>query len=292
MIIKLEFEQSDKLGSVILNLCENIDRLSTARKNEINRIDLSEINWVSSLSILPIAVLLSNLQDKGYKLDLALPSNSNVKTYLKTINFFKGIHTLNTLRRKNYIPIVFMSTKPDRVKGREQIETCLKDILLEQMNSKCTLSNALGYVLSEMLDNIWEHSRSEYGWFLAQYYKTKNYVDICILDNGISIKGSYDRENIRTTNDAGAIKLALKGVSTKEEKRGVGLYSTRRLVTESSLSGKFLLLSGRSGYFKSRNKELLFNLKCRWQGTIVLLRLYKSKEKVDWTPYVDYISKT
>lgn len=291
MIIKLKLESSDKLGPIVLNLCENINQLLTVKKGEINKIDLSEINWIYPLNILPIATLLSDLQNKGYKLNIIPPVSLKVKSYLKTINFFKGIHTLDTLRNKNYIPIIFMSAKPDQVKNREQIETCLKNILLKQMSGKRTLSNALGYTLSEMFDNIWEHSKSEYGWFLAQYYKNKNYVEICILDNGISLKGSYDRKKINVKNDTKAIELALSGVSTKKEERGMGLLSTKKLVTESSLRGKFLLLSGKSGYYKYRNKELLFNLKCHWRGTIVLFRLYKTKDKVEWAPYVDYRSK-
>jgi len=184
-----------------------------------------------------------------------------------------------------------MSTSSEKIKDKEQIENSLRNILLTKMGSKNTLSSALGYSLSEMFDNIWEHAKSEYGWFLAQYYKNKKYVDICIIDNGISIKGSYvKKKNIRS--DTSAIKLALKGVSTKKDDRGMGLHSTRNLIINSSLKGKFILLSGQGGYYADKKKDLLFNLNCYWKGTIIFYRLYKTKNRVDWSQYVDYRIKT
>ena len=138
-----------------------------------------------------------------------------------------------------------------------------------------------------MFDNIWDHSKTKYGWFLSQYYKTKGYADICFLDNGITIKGSYDDKDIKTSNDAKAIMLALSGKSTKKGDRGFGLWTTEKLVTESSLNGEFLVLSGKSGYYRNRNKRILFNLNCYWQGTIILLRINKTKEKIDYTQYIE-----
>ena len=243
MIIKLKLEKSDNIGLLISNLSENVNKLLLSKKKETNRVDLSGINWICPLSILPIAVLLSDLQDKGYNFNIIPPINQNIRFYLKAINFFKGIGTFATLQSKSYIPIVFMSTRPEKIQNREQIENSLKNMLLTKMNSKSTLSNALGYSLSEMFDNIWEHARSKYGWFLAQYYKNKEYADICVIDNGISIKGSYaQKRNLKS--DTSAIKLALSGVSTKRDDRGIGLPSTKNLIVNSSLRGKFILLSG------------------------------------------------
>ena len=93
MVIKLKLERSDNIGLLISNLSENINKLLLSKKREINRIDLSEIDWVCPLSILPIAVLISDLQDKGYNFNIIPPINQNIRSYLKAINFFKGIGT-------------------------------------------------------------------------------------------------------------------------------------------------------------------------------------------------------
>jgi len=291
MTIKLKTEKSDKLGLIILNLCENINKLKTLKKNEINRIDLSDIDWICPLGILPIATFLSNLENKGYQIKVTLPLNLNIKSYLKTINFFKGINTLDTLRHKNYVPITYISSDPYNIKNRENIETCLGNIILERMDSKTTLANPLKHAISEMLGNVWQHANSKYGWFLAQYYKNKGYVDICILDDGLSIKGSYDASDVANPkNDAEAIELAINGVSTKkDDTRGTGLPSTKNLIINSLLHGKFLLLSGNSGYYENRKNKKRFIIKSYWKGTIILLRLYKIKRKINIYPYIDYL---
>lgn len=288
MAIKLAFEKSDLITPTILNLCHNVNQLGLLGKKAENTIDLSALNWVRPLAILPIASLLFDLDRKDYNFELAKPANSDAGSYLKTIKFFEGVHSSDYFKRhKNYIPIVSLPNKLTEVKNRNQVLSCLLDILLEQIACKRNLYNAMWYALSEMFDNIWEHSKTEYGWFLAQYYRNKGFADICFLDNGITIKGSYDNKGIKVSNDAKAIELALSGKSTKKEDRGFGLWTTKRLVTESSLKGEFLVLSGQSGYYKSRSKEALFNLSCYWQGTIVLLRVNKTKETVDYRRYVE-----
>lgn len=289
MEFRFKLEKSDLITPIVLNLCDNVNQLLKANKKEGNTINLSDLQWVSPLSILPLSSLLFDLKNKGYKLNIIEPSNLNVKSYLKTIKFFEGIHSADYLKRhRNYIPIVSILNTPSNTKSREQILSSLLDILLTQIGCKQNLLNALGYTLAEMYDNIWQHSKTKYGWFLSQYYRNKKYADICFVDNGITIKGSYQRKKIRVANDAKAIELALKGKSTKTiEGRGYGLWTTKRLTTESSLRGEFLIISGQSGYYESREKKMLFNLPRYWQGTIILLRINKTGEKIDYTRYIE-----
>lgn len=289
MKFQFKLEKSDFITPIVLNLCNNVNQLLRADKKEENISDLSDLQWVSPLTILPISSLLFDLQNKEYKLNIIKPNSSNVSSYLKTIRFFEGIHSADYLKRhKNYIPIVSIVNTPDNVKKREQILFCLLDILLDQISCRRNLLNVLGYALAEMYSNIWEHSETKYGWFLAQYYTKKKYADICFVDNGITIKGSYQRKNIKVDNDTQAIKLALQGKSTKmTEERGFGLWTTKRLITESPLKGGFLIISGQSGYYENRKKKILFHLPCYWQGTIILLRINKTGEKINYTHYIE-----
>ena len=272
MDIKLNFKRSDLIKPHISSFCYNINIFSNLKKKENNSIDFSELKWVSPLNILPIASLLSNFQKQGYNFNIK-KINPEIKSYLKTIKFFKGTHSITYLgKNKNYIPIVSLPNNPNTNKNTEKkVLSCLIDLLLEKIGQN--LSNPLGYALSEMFDNIWEHSETEYGWFLAQYYKNKKYIDICFLDNGISIKGAYNKAKNQVSSDIKAIKLALEGKSTKSKKRGFGLRKTEKLITKSSIRGNFLILTGKSGYFSNRKERIFFNLDCYWQGTIIFLRV-------------------
>ncbi len=287
MKIKLHFSESDLIKPHILDFSRNINAFSRLNKRGGNNIDLSQLKWVFPLDILPIASLLFKFKNKNYKFNVQKPLDSEVASYLRTIKFFEGVHSYSSLKNKSYIPIVSLLNSSNTVRDREKVLSCLIDLLLGKINSKRSLANVLGYALSEIFDNIWEHSATRYGWFLAQYYKNKKYADICFLDNGVSIKGAYNKQKIRVTKDSEAIQLALKGRSTKKEGRGFGLRTTRKLVTKSPLEGKFLIISGQAGYFSDKKNETFFTLNCTWGGTIVLLRINKTRKKIDYTKYVE-----
>jgi len=288
MDIKLKFKKSDLIKPIILNLCDNVNLLSQLDKKIKNSIDLSELQWVSPLSVLPVSSLLFDLKNKDYDFSINKSISLNVKSYLRTIKFFEGVHSHSYFKsNKNYIPIVSLLNSPTTVQNRDQVLSSFLDILLRKIGCKRNLLNGLTYALSEIFDNIWEHSQTKHGWFLAQYYDRKNYADICFLDNGISIKGAYEKKKIKVANDIEAIQLALSGKSTKNKERGFGLRTTKNLITRSLLKGEFLILSGQGGYYSGKGNEEFFNLNCDWKGTIVLLRVNKTKRNINYTRYIE-----
>ena len=50
-------------------------------------------------------------------------------------------------------------------------------------------------MIEECVDNITQHSKSERGYIFAQAYPHKQYLDICVADNGITLLGSYHENN-------------------------------------------------------------------------------------------------
>ena len=75
MEFRFKLEKSDLITPIVLNLCDNVNQLLKANKKEGNTINLSNLQWVSPLSILPLSSLLFNLKNKGYKLNIIEPSN-------------------------------------------------------------------------------------------------------------------------------------------------------------------------------------------------------------------------
>jgi len=170
----------------------------------------------------------------------------------------------------------------------ENVINCLRGILTDKIGPVDGLADAITYSISEIFnDNIREHSQSKYGWFSAQYYPTKEYLDMCIVDNGITIKGSYIAQNIRVKDDSEAIKLALEGKSSKTEERGFGLRTTKNIITKSLLNGKFLIVSGSAGYYANKKKQQFFSLNPYWHGTIVSIRINKVKGRIDIYRYLE-----
>lgn len=276
MDISIKTTRSEEFRPILLTLGENLARLNDLKKKETNYIDLGEINWVSPLSILPLAAFLRNKVEKKYPISIIYPEDRQCSTYLKTIRFYKGISSAQELKKqKSYIPIAAVSGERKNIRQRDLIISYLAELLLKSTGCKKGLANALSYPITEMFDNIWEHSKSPFGWFLAQYYKNKRYMDICILDTGISIMKSYENSGHKIENDIDALRMSIEGISTKKEERGFGLPTTRNLVTRSEFHGKFLLLSGNAGHYASQDQSIFFNTGWHWQGTIIAIRINK-----------------
>ncbi len=111
------------------------------------------------------------------------------------------------------------------------------------------MKSPLSYLFSELIDNILEHSGSNYGYLFSQ--KVKNDLYIAIADSGKTIYGSYidtqkHLDRIRD-NEAEALKIANEGFSTKNrpdaENRGYGISQSRKMIVN-GLKGAFFMLSG------------------------------------------------
>jgi hypothetical protein len=144
--------------------------------------------------------------------------------------------------------------------------------------------------IGELLDNVDQHSRCDYGFATVQYYPKKDRLDFCIVDDGITIPGNYEEYEIDFETDLGAVKQALtKGLSTKTEddpmgrSRGTGLRTTANIICD-GLSGE-LLVSSRRGTIHKRDGINEID-HCYWDGTVIFGRLNVPKSNFDYTQYI------
>ncbi|GAJ02190.1 unnamed protein product, partial [marine sediment metagenome] len=100
---------------------------------------------------------------------------------------------LNKYRKKNYLPIINFSTERGNVQTfiREKVLSKINTLVRDNLNLDNNYESAFSYLISEITDNIIEHSGVNRGWLLIQYYPTTEYLDLCIIDNGKTILGSY-----------------------------------------------------------------------------------------------------
>lgn len=283
-MVTLNFSNSDKISAAIKCFVANINKLSGLKRSSSHLIDLANLNWATPLEVLPIAAILKKKEDEGFKFEIK-NFNSRGASYLNKMHFYDGDGTeKDLLRHKNYLPIISISESegPQRI---NHIGSCILDILVEKVQCKKNI-NAYGYAFTEMFGNIWQHSKTCSGWFFAQYYPSKKFVDICFLDTGIGIKKSYT--NLSLKSDTDAIEAALAGKTSKAgEERGYGIWTTEKLVTKSDLSGSFLIITGNAAYFSDNKNKIPLLLDCNWKGTIVWLRIHKTAKKIDINEYVE-----
>jgi hypothetical protein len=243
-------------------------------------IDLLNISWTPPFFILPVCAYNEYLKNtnssyKGLKI-----SNS----YLNTLCFHEcGLkpdenerwkEKLQYYIYKNYIPIINFSTQSQHVDLSNDVFSLICKFLFDKLKIVDTNHlSTISFIISEITDNIIEHSSDSRGFMTAQYYPTKEYLDICILDTGISILGSYLNNGIAISDHAEAINNAINGKSTKNISgtRGTGIPNSKNILLN-AIKGHFIILSGDALLFD----KTIFKLPCSWPGTILALRIPKN----------------
>lgn len=98
---------------------------------------------------------------------------------------------MESYKGKTYIPLIKFPANGDKLADKGDIMHSVENILIHRAGLDKNIANGIRYMLSEITDNISEHSNADYGYIMAQDYSTKRYVDICVGDNGITLLGSY-----------------------------------------------------------------------------------------------------
>lgn len=244
--------------------------------------DLSVLPFACPLTILPIASLIHEV-GCGY----LLPTNAKVSGYLGTVSFPHGVSSDTHDRGMTHIPIGRLSIGDTA--ANERLISEFGQLVLNQLGTlPLGATNGIRYPIDEMTTNIFDHSKKDTGWMFGQYFPTKKYLDVCILDRGRGFRGCYKEELNMEVDDAKAVELALRGYSSKKtNERGFGLWTTKRMVVE-GLGGQCFILSGSAGYLAMPGREQAFTLNdVGWNGVIVAFRIPDITTPFDHTQYLE-----
>lgn len=274
--ITLNQPQNDNIGSQLMVLVEAMKIIEKYKTDKEITFDFSKISFVHPVFITSVSSLMSYLSENGYNVYHCCINGS----YLQTMCFPLGLkpdelprweEMLDNYKGKNYLPVINLPTsrKNQETEIRENLLSKINTLLEINLNLNANYKSAVSYLISEMTDNIVDHSGVSRGWLSAQYYPSKKFLDVCIIDTGKTILGSYAEKGVNDIkNDIIAIEKATSGLSTKDKERGYGIRTTKAMIEE-GLKGKFILISGRA--ILSNNQLTEFPVK--WNGTILALRI-------------------
>lgn len=138
----------------------------------------------------------------------------------------------------------------------------------------------LAYSVRELMRNVVEHSEASQFGICAQYWPTKNRVEVAILDRGIGLRSSLQNNpHIDASDDKRAINYALmpaisgkafKGARQKTKghwaNSGFGLYMTNRICRN---GGNFFIASGKTGMLVTKKAEAKKYIDCLFSGTAI-----------------------
>lgn len=274
--------REDALNKQLKNLYTVFKNIQFGEKVNFN---LNETIWASPLIILPISAYISETKSNfSYE-------KSNILPYLNTVCFPIGVDSVTAFQEqsqktKNYIPISILR-KQDREK-REKLESLFLEMLFKSLGKVKGSKNAIYYPLSELVSNIFDHSKKDKGSVFGQMYETKNFLDVCIVDCGRGLSRAYKEEKKMELSDTQAIERALEGLSTKPSiERGFGIRTSVKVVCE-GLKGGFVLLSGNSLFFAVQKKKYLAELpNFFWQGVIIAYRIPRPSKPINIQPYIE-----
>lgn len=213
---------------------------------------------------------LMPLLDYVVENDLEVVYHPDVAGYVSTI-LPKNTRNKPPTER-TYIKIAILS--PDNPQG-----TKVLDEVIHLLSKNYGGLDPLYYLLSELTSNIYDHSEFSRAFIMAQEYPRKEFTEICIYDNGISIPQCFHKNHYISDSDAYSIYQAINGVSTKfgDRGRGYGINSSTRMVID-GFNGEMFIASRNGAIEIDKNETKAYRCEGRYElnGTLVSMRLPKT----------------
>lgn len=258
--------------------------ISETERCDFVRWDFRDVEFLHPFFLAPLAIY----KDMSRKEIVCVNMSVSLRNYLTSVSFNDMLYfgytdnnglldRINGYSNKKYTPFSSFALTD---KNKDDIYTVVSSVILNQTN--IALRNPLTYLISELLDNIYEHSHSVKGYVFSQYLERDGVINLCIADNGITIYNSFKDAMLYQKeidgNEAESLKLANEGYSTKNlpdaENRGYGIPTSKRVLVD-GLKGGFFMLSGGAfhRYEGGHNDYVNLGNIFRWKGTIILMRI-------------------
>lgn len=279
--------EDELMGDIFNHLIQVVNQTRQTASDDSVVWDFREASFLHPFFLAPLAIF----RQQADKDILCENITLQMQSYLNGIHFDRMLHFENATREtaenvmaqyadRNYIPLCSFSMTDD---NKDAFCSIARNIIVRQTNVGAAVNTPISYFLSELIDNIYEHSGSPNGYLFSQYLELEQCINLCIADSGITIPGNYKRANLyqqEIDNDpAAALRLANEGRSTKNrpetENRGYGISTSKRMLVE-GLGGSFFMLSGSAFHrYERQNLNYYANTKniFHWDGTLILLRV-------------------
>jgi hypothetical protein len=222
-------------------------------------VDMSGFHFIYPTTLLPI--FLSTRRTK-HEIAIIRSPNPNVNDYMSIV----GRRHPTVGGGRSYIPVVDIPLNFRNFTPAFQII--------------CSLAGQVGrdqefrYMVGELTDNIYQHSEFNNALVMAQKYNTLGFLEMCIVDDGITIAGSLAKAGM-IFEDSEAIVAAILGLSSKDNvERGYGLFESIEKIAN-QYHGEVLIISGTAAiYFKGSDiKGFKLEAQSIFSGTLISIRI-------------------
>jgi len=252
----------------LLSDYKKFERIMKRVNPSSNYIDTSNERFLAPTTLIPLLCYAKNKDiHKIYV-------NNNTEDYV--------VRILNREETDTNTPYQILP-KSAQERQDKQLSKCMVEKIANKWGTSFGGYYPLLYIFTELTNNIYNHTSfeeelSSQGYTYAQQFPNLNVLELCIMDDGLSIPGKFGREGIPFEDDCHAIEKAINKTSTastKHNPRGDGLWSTIRLVVEGN-GGSVLIVSGKGLLHIQNEKKYSYQLLNNgniFKGTLISLRL-------------------
>ena len=295
-------ETPRNFDNIIKQSSESINML---KKFEHIIFDMRKVTFITPSALCPLTAYIyfikNNFPDK--KVDIFPPKKFDLQNYLSRMDFFEHLDIdfkkVNKVCQNQSLMELKHITKENAHVAK--FETCFMNILENRLNCDYSFISTIGHIVGELINNVLDHSESEYGGFMcAQIYPKKNILEICFSDCGIgiptSLRNSSALQNFTSDEDCEQIDYSLNfGVTSADDiikkNTGQGLYFLTKIVKENK--GRMKIFSNNGMILIDKNTHRFESLDKSWIGTTVMIELNLnnpvSTSVLDLPEGVDYI---
>jgi hypothetical protein len=248
-----------------------------AEGERLGQIDFRNCQFIHPTTLVPLLALSSKS-----KWTWKVNTRTEVGGYLNYILSRPATRVVGT----SYVAPIELPSSP------EDFTKVLKGLHALQTQSALFRQNevAYKYVISELVNNIYEHSEFQHASVMGQKYSQRGYVELCFFDDGITIPGSFLKHGkpFDRKGHNEAILQAIKGASTKPERgRGYGLSTNVEMFRD--IGGEVFIASGYGAIYVDKGSVIPYTLdnSSRMEGTLISLRVEDRARVVNVYDYAE-----
>jgi len=287
--IELTFDKALALSEQIKEVCDE-------GKIEL---DFSSVNRIEPFAMLMVSSQLSRLKNRNPNAEISMIDAARLG-YAGSMGFFKAFKETHksdkaSAGNSSFIPISILVRKniqSDAFNQGIEVGNLVEGMCQDMAKMLCREEegdnfDTLAYSMRELMRNVVEHSDSDKLAYCAQYWPSKNRVELAIIDRGIGLlKGLSPNPHINPDTDKEAINYALMpAISGKAYKgarkqrgewinSGFGLYMTSRICRN---GGTFLIASGKTAMLLTDKSDGKRYYDCDFEGTAIRMIIKTDK---------------
>ncbi len=274
----------------VIALLQCVAAIGPAHTPRAIDLDFSNVAFLNPFFVAPLHCLIHHLRSNGSEVNIVgiqprLESYASIIGLGNMEDHFGSIDLQSKYLQKSYLPIVSFPAGSGSRQKREKILTDFSALIESKAAYRKKELGVIQYIVEEITDNIVQHSQTDFGFVFYQIFSSlhDSPFELAVIDAGRSVLGSYQQAGMSIASDAEALRLAIRGNSTKSKERGFGISTSVEIVRQ--LGGEVIIISGNAIFDGTDITEV--NIPgCRWPGTMLLI---KARRPPDSFNLIDHI---